>query len=91
MADARRGDWLLCQITSNPFGDPNAVELTQSSLQRGTLDRTSYVRPVKMFTASERLVVKRVAVLTDRSFTAVLSAAINVLASNLPKRSDTGT
>ncbi|MBM3220339.1 MAG: MazF family transcriptional regulator, partial [Candidatus Rokubacteria bacterium] len=25
LADAGRGDWILCQITSNPYGDPRAI------------------------------------------------------------------
>jgi hypothetical protein len=25
VADAGRGDWVLCQITSNPYGDPWAT------------------------------------------------------------------
>ena len=25
LADAGRGDWILCQVTSNPYGDANAV------------------------------------------------------------------
>ena len=86
LADARRGDWLLCQVTSNPFRDPDAVQLTQPSLKRGALDKTSYVRPAKMFTANESLIVKRVAILTDEAFAAVLSATIGVLASNLPEQ-----
>src|SRR4051794_19085832 len=27
LADAGRGDWILCQATSNPYADPRAVEL----------------------------------------------------------------
>ena len=28
LADAGRGDWILCQITSNPYGDARAIALT---------------------------------------------------------------
>ena len=27
LADAGRGDWILCQVTSNPYGDARAVPL----------------------------------------------------------------
>ena len=27
LADAGRGDWVLCQVTSSPYGDPLAVPL----------------------------------------------------------------
>jgi len=26
LADSGRGNWILCQITSNPYGDVHAVE-----------------------------------------------------------------
>ena len=32
LADAGRGDWVLCQITSSPYGDPWAVPLGRSGL-----------------------------------------------------------
>jgi mRNA interferase MazF len=28
LADAKRGDWILCQITSNPYADPGAIQIT---------------------------------------------------------------
>ena len=28
LADAGRGDWILCQVTSNPYSDPRAVRLS---------------------------------------------------------------
>lgn len=32
LADAGSGDWLLCQITSNPFRDLDAIQITNSEL-----------------------------------------------------------
>jgi len=37
LADAGRGDWILCQITSNPYGDDRAIELTEASFTEGSL------------------------------------------------------
>ena len=31
LASAGRGDWILCQITSKSYGDPHALELTESN------------------------------------------------------------
>jgi mRNA interferase MazF len=84
LADAGRNDWLLCQITSNPYGDPVAIQLTKADLKQGLLNAVSYVRPVKLFTANESLMVKRVAVLKDDSFKAILTATIEALRKNLP-------
>lgn len=52
LADAGRGDWTLWQVTSNPYGDPRAVELREASFATGSLHRLSYARPGKLFTAS---------------------------------------
>jgi mRNA interferase MazF len=37
LADAGRGDWILCQITSNPYGDARAIALTDVSFAAGSL------------------------------------------------------
>jgi mRNA interferase MazF len=34
LANAGRGDWLLCQITSNPYSDPESIRITASELQK---------------------------------------------------------
>ena len=60
LADAGRGDFVLCQVTSNPYGDPRAVELASGDFASGSLDRISYARPGKLFTASDSLVVRQV-------------------------------
>ncbi|MCZ2392221.1 MAG: type II toxin-antitoxin system PemK/MazF family toxin [Anaerolineales bacterium] len=86
MANAGRGDWLLCQVTSNPYSDPNAIRITNDELQTGTLTSTiSFARPIKLFTANESIVDKRVAILKNESFTAILNAAIELLQANMPK------
>ncbi|MHB8179822.1 MAG: type II toxin-antitoxin system PemK/MazF family toxin [Acidithiobacillus ferrivorans] len=51
LADAGRGDWIACQITSNPYSDPRALALAEQDFENGNLAHTSYVRPSKLFTA----------------------------------------
>jgi len=58
LADAGRGDWILCQITSKPYGDSRAVLLDGTSFATGGLQLTSYVRPGKLFTANEALMLE---------------------------------
>ena len=36
LADSGRDDWILCQITSNPYADPRAVELTDADFDTGS-------------------------------------------------------
>jgi mRNA interferase MazF len=61
LADAGRGDPVLCQITSKPYGDPTAVTLDDRGLASGSLRVTSYARPAKLFTASSDLIATEVA------------------------------
>lgn len=42
LADAAKGDWIACQITSNPYADLRAVEITSEDFVIGGLQRTSY-------------------------------------------------
>ena len=56
LAHAGRGDHILCQITSNPYGDAGAVELGPAAFASGSLRVVSYARPGKRFTASHDLV-----------------------------------
>jgi mRNA interferase MazF len=56
LAGAGRGDFVLCQITSNSYADAAAVELTDAEFASGSLRRTSYARPGKLFTAHESLI-----------------------------------
>ncbi len=52
LADSGNQDWILCQITSNPYSDLKAMELDNDSFELGSLQRISYVRPGKLFTAN---------------------------------------
>ncbi len=79
LADASREDWIVCQITSNPFGDPNSIQLTASSFSVGTLRHVSYVRPGKVFTAHESLVAAVVGTLNPETLTVVRNAVIAIL------------
>jgi mRNA interferase MazF len=80
---------LLCQITSNPHSDPAAVLIIPTDLARGTLSALSFARPTKLFTANETLMTKRVAILEDAPFSAILSTIISALKQVMPVQSDT--
>ena len=76
LAAAGRGDWILCQITSNGYGDPKAIEITSSDFARGALHVTSYARPGKLFTAHESLITTEVGALSPAAFKKIREAVI---------------
>ena len=74
LADAGRGDWILCQITSKPYADRRAVRLDETGFTSGGLQLTSYVRPGKLFTANETLMLESVGQLHGDKLRAILQA-----------------
>mgnify|MGYP003701054161 CR=1 FL=1 len=83
LADAARGDWILCQITSKSYSDPRAIELTTVSFAKGSLLVVSYVRPGKLFTANQSLIVREVGVLADDTLKQIAEAVIELLRDSL--------
>ena len=78
-----RGDSILCQITSNPYGDAQAIEITDESFVAGSLDRVSYARPGKLFTANQRLIVSQIGNLSLERFRQIVEAVISILHSGI--------
>jgi mRNA interferase MazF len=79
LADAGRGDWVLCQITSKQFADPKAIELVDANFAQGGLQRTSYARPSKLFTANDSLFAAQVGALHATDFHRVRNAVVALL------------
>lgn len=84
LADAGRGDWVLCQITSNVYGDPRAIPLDAPDFVSGGLKVVSYARPAKLFTAHERLIAKSVGKLRDDTLRRVVDAVVVLLRMGIP-------
>jgi mRNA interferase MazF len=85
LADAGRGDWILCQVTSNPYADPSAVMLAEDCFQEGTLSRVSYARPGKLFTASDELFVSRVGKLNQSVLKRLVGEVVQILNGDFAK------
>jgi mRNA interferase MazF len=81
LADAGRSDWILCQVTSKPYGDPQAIQLENTSFSEGSLRITSYARPGKLFTAHRDLMVGRAGKLKSESFLRVVDSVVTLLRS----------
>jgi len=79
LADVGRGDYVLCQVTSNPYSDPIALELSDGSFAVGSLQRTSFARPGKLFTAHESIVQATVGSLRPDVFGSLLDRVIGIL------------
>ena len=79
LADAGLGDRVCVQITSNPFADGRAIRIETPDFRTGSLNRVSYARPGKLFTAHERIFRRSVAHLSESKYRQVLDEVIALL------------
>ena len=82
LADAERGDWILCQVTSKSYADARAVELANDDFAHGSLRLISYARPAKLFTAHESLFASEVGVLCAKSLKRITDEVVSVIQRN---------
>ena len=79
LAAAGKGDWPLCQITSNPYADPRAVTLAEDDFVEGGLQRISHARAGKLFTAHESLFQRAVGELKAERHAQVVEAVVEMV------------
>ena len=79
IAYVNRDDWILCQVTGNPYSDPSAIKLLNEDFKKGSLQRTSYARPGKLFTANSSLIVSEVGVLKEASLKNIINSIVDIL------------
>jgi mRNA interferase MazF len=79
LAESGRDDWILCQVTSNPYGDERAIILVDKDFQSGSLRVTSYARPGKLFTANASLVTETVGNLKKATIKKLINGVVEIL------------
>lgn len=79
LADAGRGDYVLCQVTSKPYGDTSAIELHDGAFASGSLRILSYARPAKLFTANQNLIASQVGSLKAKALRLITQATTEIL------------
>ena len=79
LARATKSDWILCQITSNPYGDAQAIVIDQTDFKSGMLRLQSSARPSKPFTANEGLIISIEGTLKPEKLNEIREAIIKIL------------
>jgi mRNA interferase MazF len=82
LAQSDRGDTILCQITSQSYADPRAIEISALDFSSGRLDRISYVRTAKLFTGNYAIVQRNLGTLKDEKFDEILLAVRELFTPN---------
>lgn len=71
-------DYILCQVTSKPY-DNKALEIISNDFASGSLHRTSYARPGKLFTANNSILLKEVGLLKQDVIEMLIDQVVSVL------------
>ncbi len=79
LANVGRGDWIVCQITSKSYADKRAIEISDDDFSTGSLQRLSYARAGKLFTAHESLFSGIAGKLKSDKLQQIKNAVIEVL------------
>jgi mRNA interferase MazF len=79
LAAVEYGDLVLCQITSKTYEDRMVIELTDAAFSDGALPVKSYARPTRLMTASDSLVDRAVATLTEDKRSEVIQMIIDII------------
>ena len=79
IAYSGNNDWVCAQITSNPYSDLRAIKLDSVDFETGSLNKVSFLRPGKLFTANNSLFRRCVGKITDQKLDQVLGAVIALL------------
>jgi len=91
LANAERGDWVLCQVTSKAYADPTAITIENDDFGQGSLKITSYVRLGKLFTANASLMLSCAGTLNAECIGCIIDGVIERLKPSLkPKISAVG-
>ena len=79
IAEASSSEFILCQITSQATKDARALLLKSSDFQSGSLKQDSYIRPNRLFTASDKIILYKAAHLKPAKINAVVDGIIQII------------
>ena len=85
LAFTGRDDWILCQVTSNPYFDTTAIRIDESDFESGSLQRVSYARPGKLFTANSSLMIAEPGRLHAMAFNNIINTIVGILRKAMKK------
>lgn len=72
-------DLILCQITSQAIKDKYAIPINEDDFETGSLKQPSNVRPNRIFTADNRLVLYRVGNLKTGKLAEVIEKVVEII------------
>ena len=72
-------DLILCQITSQAKSDSYAIAITNADFNNGGLNKSSNVRPNRLFTCDKQIILYKAGQLKTEKFKEVINKIIGIL------------
>lgn len=79
LADIKGNDYFMLQVTSQNVKDSYAIPLSENDFQSGSLQRDSNIRPNKIFTLDESLVLYKIGHLTKAKTKECVQKVCNII------------
>jgi len=79
IASLAGNDVILCQITSQTIKDMYAVSLDDRDFAHGSLKQPGNIRPNRLFTADNHIILYSVGSLSDKKLTQVVEKLIEII------------
>jgi len=79
LTNLRGNDIMICQITSKQTNDIFAQELKSEDFISGSLPVNSFIRPLRVFTADQHIVFRKIGQITPERMNKVIDAIIYIL------------
>lgn len=80
VAQLTKNDLILCLITSQTTNDNYTTLIENNNFEIGSLNKTSYVKSNRVFTANERIIAYKAGRLTEEKTNEVIAKLILILA-----------
>ena len=81
IADLTGDDYIMLQITSQNIKDCYAISLSNADFSSGTLNQQSNIRPNKIFTLDQKLILYKIGHLTKEKLTECINKVCAVIES----------
>ncbi|MEC4818250.1 MAG: type II toxin-antitoxin system PemK/MazF family toxin [Scytonema sp. PMC 1069.18] len=79
VANLQGNDLILCQITSQAVSDEYAINIDNSHFNTGNLNQISNIRPNRLFTADESIILYKAGQLKSEKLEEVIATIIAIL------------
>ena len=79
IANLKGNDLILCQITSKNVKDEYAIIISNEDFEEGSLRQESNVRPNKIFTADESIILYKIGRLKKEKIEKIIEAIVKII------------